>query len=124
MNEERFGREIRGYLNWGLEIPENKLARLRSAREHALARQRVSRFAFLPLIAGGGAASWGVAPVLARVVFPVLVLVAAAYGYDHWQGLRATEDLAELDAQILSSDLPIDAFLDAGFDQWLKKQGE
>ena len=29
-------------------------------------------------------------------------------------------DIGELDAQLLTGELPIDAFLDEDFDQWLK----
>ena len=45
--------------------------------------------------------------------------MAAAFGYQQWQAYQQVNDLVELDAQILSSDLPIDAYLDQGFRNWL-----
>jgi len=52
---------------------------------------------------------------------PILVMfiVAAGFGYQQWQAYQQVNDLVELDAQILSSDLPIDAYLDQGFRNWL-----
>ena len=40
--------------------------------------------------------------------------------YSGQQAQRAAE-VEELDAQLLTDDLPIDAYLDRGFDAWLKK---
>ena len=38
---------------------------------------------------------------------------------DRYVGLLA---IADLDARLLTDDLPIDAYLDKGFDSWLKRQ--
>ena len=46
--------------------------------------------------------------------------VAAFFGYNQWQAYQQMKDLEETDAAILSSDLPIDAYLDRGFQNWLK----
>jgi len=45
--------------------------------------------------------------------------VAAGFGYQQWQVYQQTNEIEELDVQILSSDLPIDAYLDQGFRNWL-----
>ncbi len=37
------------------------------------------------------------------------------------EGPRGAADVEELDAQLLTGDLPIDAYLDRGFEAWLKK---
>ena len=50
----------------------------------------------------------------------VLVAIAAAIGYQQWQAYQQLRDIEETDAAILSSDLPIDAYLDRGFQNWLK----
>lgn len=123
MNEERFGREIKGYLNWGLDLPEGQLARLKAARAQALERQRVARFLLVPApLVGRGLLGWG--PSVGRVALPILIAAAALFGYQQWESYRQSEDLAELDAKILASDLPIDALLDSGFDQWLQQESE
>ena len=49
------------------------------------------------------------------------MIVAAGFGYQQWQAYQQLNDIEETDAAILSSDLPIDAYLDRGFQNWLKR---
>jgi hypothetical protein len=49
---------------------------------------------------------------------------ALAFGWQQWRALQQVQDLQDLDAQILSSDLPLDAYLDRGFVNWLKTDSE
>ena len=58
----------------------------------------------------------------ARVALPVLLLAVGLFGIYGWQQKQKVADRAELDALLLSDDLPIDAYLDKGFQVWLKKQ--
>ena len=51
----------------------------------------------------------------------ILILAAGVFGWQQWQFDQQTRELEELDAQILSSDLPIDAYLDRGFQTWLTR---
>ena len=44
-----------------------------------------------------------------------LIAAAAMFGYQQWTAWQELEELEDLDAQILTSDLPIDAYLDRGF---------
>ena len=53
-------------------------------------------------------------------VVGVAVILAAIVGYQQWQAYQQLRDIEETDAAILSSDLPIDAYLDRGFQNWLK----
>ena len=45
------------------------------------------------------------------------VSVAALYT---WQQNRVIADFEEIDSMLLTDDLPIDAYLDRGFQNWLK----
>ena len=47
---------------------------------------------------------------------PIVILLATLAA----KALAPEVDLGELDAQLLTGELPIDAFLDEDFDQWLK----
>ena len=49
----------------------------------------------------------------------VLGLLATNYWYQAQQAQQAEETL-EIDAAVLTGDLPIDAYMDKGFDAWLK----
>ena len=49
-------------------------------------------------------------------------LVTATIGVVYWQNYNAqANELAEVDAGLLTDELPINAYLDKGFDSWLKR---
>jgi hypothetical protein len=56
----------------------------------------------------------------ARVWIGVLLIVGAALYFQYWQSVQQVRDIEETDAAILTSDLPIEAYLDRGFPAWLK----
>ena len=57
-----------------------------------------------------------------RVLLPVVLLVGSGAALYSWQQNRLAAELEEIDAQLLTDDLPIDAYLDRGFQNWLKKR--
>jgi len=48
-------------------------------------------------------------------------LVLALVGMQYWQRQPTVEEIEEIDAALLTSDLPINAYLDNSFDSWLKR---
>jgi hypothetical protein len=48
-------------------------------------------------------------------------LVLAMAGVLYWQSTRPTNGIAEIDLYLLTDELPINAYLDKGFDSWLKR---
>jgi len=40
----------------------------------------------------------------------------------YWQQNQRSAEIEEIDAQLLTDDLPIDAYLDRGFQNWLKQR--
>jgi len=58
----------------------------------------------------------------ARVLLPAAVLIVAVAGIYNWQEKQRLAEIVELDSQLLTDDLPIDAYLDRGFENWLKKR--
>ena len=59
-----------------------------------------------------------------RLWLGVLIIVGGTYFYDYWTILQQASEIAELDSALLGSDLPIDAFLDKGFENWLQRSGQ
>ena len=121
MNELHFASRIRQILNQGTVSPA-VTERLKAAREFALARQRpepqpVLRWADNVL---GDGWSWG--GLSARLLLPVVALAIAAVGIYRWQENQRLAEVVEIDSQLLTDDLPIDAYLDRGFQNWLKKR--
>jgi hypothetical protein len=119
MNEYLFGKKVRQILNSGL-LGQDVEARLNAAREQALARQRTARSPAWAWAAYGASGGW---PALALyAVVSITVLAAGALGVYSWQQSQRIAELEEIDSQLLTDDLPIDAYLDRGFQNWLKKR--
>jgi hypothetical protein len=58
-----------------------------------------------------------------RYIMPLMVLLLGLAGIVYWQGSNGADgEVADIDARLLTDDLPIDAYLDKGFDSWLKRQ--
>jgi hypothetical protein len=131
MNDEiRFSNKIRQALNEGarLEGPRGAAIaeRLRAARERALEARRAPAVEGMAALAGmrsGGfsAGFGGLGGFSLRVLLPTALLVAGLAAIYSWQQDQRAADIEELDAQLLTDDLPIDAYLDRGFEAWLKK---
>ena len=124
---DRFGRQVASRLSEGApELPHDIAERLRAARVRAVSRRRVEAVvprrqpmlapAGLPLGGDEGPGWWG---GLASAV-PLVMLAAGLVAINVIQDdLRAAE-LAEVDAALLTDDLPPAAYADPGFAQFLK----
>jgi hypothetical protein len=129
MNEIKFAHKIRQALNEGSRLDGKSGAhiveRLRAVREQALAMRKPEREPALAwarsravgVIGGFG----GFGGFSLRALLPTALLVAGLIAIYGWQQDQRAADIEELDAQLLTDDLPIDAYLDRGFETWLKK---
>ena len=118
--EARFGRRIAARLTESSgALPPDVSERLRFARERALERARA---AALP--AGVGEANgrpnfwWRLASVL-----PGILLVAGLVAIEIQHDDEVTRIAADIDAALLSDDLPPTAYTDPGFAEFLKSSG-
>jgi len=119
MNEMQFGHRIRQILNQGITVRPEVAARLEQARARALAAQRPEP---APVLAwAGNAGSWG--GLALRVLLPLALLVGSGAAIYTWQQNQRAAEVEEIDSLLLTDDLPIDAYLDRGFQNWLKKRG-
>jgi hypothetical protein len=132
MNEIKFANKIRQALNEGARLEGDRGAhiaeRLRVARERALARHaavrdvEVARERSLAWARGSAAAMTGGAGGFSlRLLLATALLGAGLVGIYFGQQDQRAADVEELDALLLTDDLPIDAYLDRGFEAWLKK---
>ncbi len=121
MNELQFGSRIRHALNRrSLGIAPSTLERLRAARERALAVQKAAQPDRALALAVGTQRDVG--GFSARWLFPAAVLVAGLGAIYVWQQTFRVAEVEEVDTRLLTDDLPIDAYLDRGFQAWLKKR--
>lgn len=123
MNELHFAHRIRQVLNRGTRLDVHAAERLRAAREQALERRRAEAAAGAALADNAGAGGGiGVGGLSLRVIVSVVALGVAFAATYAWEKKQRAAEVAELDALLLSSDLPIDAYLDQGFESWLKRR--
>jgi len=122
MNEQQITYRIKQLLNRGLDLDAGKLARLKAAREAALARQRIeSRVPVLAWADNLIGKSGGPSALIPRVLLPMAVLILGLIAVNQWRDSQLAAEIEEIDTAVLTSDLPIDAYLDKGFDAWLKR---
>lgn len=124
--QDQFGRRIAARLDAGAdELPHDISERLRAARVQALARRQVGLQPARSVSATAGQASltgdehvslW---QRLASVL-PLIVLAAGLVTIHVVQNERRASEVAEVDAAILTDDLPPAAYADPGFVQFLK----
>ncbi|WLE60125.1 DUF3619 family protein [Burkholderia plantarii] len=133
LKELEFALKIRRALDErAATLPPPAADRLAAARRAALARKKPDAgLVLVPALAGAGAGagSLGLArgpaprPVsLARRIaraLPLAVLLAGIAGIAYWENLQHTAELADIDAAMLSDDLPLNAYLDHGFNAYL-----
>lgn len=136
MNEMQFARRIRELLDENLDLGPETNARLKAIRERALARHRT----FAPTSAvwsGRGvlAQLHGPEALFNQLLLPAAVIVVIAIAFGAWQraGVQREQFLelqqrakatAEIDAGLLTSELPLDAYLDQGFVAWLSDESQ
>ena len=49
-----------------------------------------------------------------------MLVAALGFGYQQWHTVQQVHEFEEIDLHLLASDLPIDAYLDRGFQNWLR----
>jgi len=121
MNEREFGHKIKHQLDRALDLEPATRNRLKAAREQALARQRLTEPAFALAWADAIVGRLTGNPVSASIALGGAALILAIFGVQYWQRAPTVEEIEEIDAALLTSDLPINAYLDKSFDTWLKR---
>jgi len=129
------GKIVRALDESAAGLPAATLDRLAGARRLALSRKKpepVAAPAFAPVLAHAGGSAGLEAPrpgrgrrlsPLARVlrVWPVVALVGGITIIAYWENTQRAAELADIDAAMLSDDLPLNAYLDHGFNAYLSR---
>jgi hypothetical protein len=122
--EHEFAAGIIRHLDYGVaQLEATTRERLFAARNAALARYREQPAPVTGLAwAGGMVARLGEHRWMgARQLVAISALVFALVGVAYWQSNAPVNELAEIDTYLLSDELPPNAYLDKGFDSWLKR---
>ena len=120
MNEKKFAQKLKPWLERGAaSIGEMRAVKLKAARLRAMDawHEPVRLFGLVPMSSGRAQAiHYGIVQ-RALLFLPLLALIAVLAV----QSLDDDADLGDLDVQLLSQELPPDAFLDQEFRSWLGK---
>jgi hypothetical protein len=132
MNTEdtNFAYSVRRALNEKLDdLPASTTDRLAAARQAALARKkadapaRVRATQAAPAIVGGGSGFFANPCAWfnrVSVALPLLLVMAGMVGVYQYEQQQSIVELAEMDAAVLSDELPLSAYLDQGFGAYLE----
>jgi hypothetical protein len=125
--QDRLARELTARLNEGAQqLPHEISERLKAARMQALSKRKVVKLQLATDLSVHGTAvalhmggeHRSVWNRLASFL-PLLALVAGLLAIDVLQEQNRADELAEVDAELLTDDLPPEAFTDPGFMRFL-----
>ena len=122
---DQFGQASAALLRQGTQsIPQNVKDRLYAARMKALSLRKPEKVRLQKQVLAGSARNWtsGSNSLWDTVgwIAPLAVLVFGLIGIAQWQDDSRINDIAEVDAALLSDDVPPDAYADSGFMAFLK----
>lgn len=128
MNENELAKKIVQHLDRGLgHIKQGALYKLQSARMAALERYRETPPQPVLGLAWAGDVAFRLSQIHyfnARNVLALGLLLLGLIGVTYWQLVIQSNDIAEIDASLLTGELPINAYLDSGFEAWLRRSSQ
>lgn len=123
--EHELARNIVQHLDHGVDQMDAATRdRLAAARRAALAHYREKPQTVLGLAWTGHAAGWFAEHHRlsnSRLLAAATALLIAVAGIAYWQHMKSPNEIADIDMSLLTDELPINAYLDKGFDSWLKR---
>ncbi len=126
--QDRFGLQIAARLSDASDdLPYDVSERLRAARSQAVGKRKISTLRVASSVAVSGSAAtltfgdehlnwWD----RIAATLPLLALILGLIAINVIQDTNRTDELAEIDAALLTDDLPPAAYTDPGFAQFLK----
>ena len=136
LTELEFAYEVRRALDESVAVlPAHTRERLIAARRLAVSHKKSEAHEFIFVQTSGlagfsgshftnpfnGRMSW---LKRAGMVIPLLILVIGSLSIYQYEQQRRIHALADIDVAVLTDDLPLNAYLDHGFDTYLNKHGE
>ena len=122
--EHELAKKIVQHLDYSVDQLEPRARpRLFAARQSALSHYREQPVAVAGLAWAGQVAARITDHRYAstRQLAAISLLVVALAGIAYWQSNGVTNEATDIDTGLLTDELPINAYLDKGFDSWLKR---
>ena len=125
---DEFGRASAALLSQGAQnLPASIKDRLYEARQKALAARKPEKILIKTPVLAGASGNWTGSFKSSSNLWdtlswaaPLVVLVFGLIGIAQWQNESRINDIAEVDAALLTDDVPPDAYADSGFMAFLK----
>ena len=127
--QERFALKLAARLSEGsADLSYDISERLRAARAQAVAKRKISKLQTANAVTANGqsaALTWGGADGIGfwgrlGAVLPLIALIVGLLSINAIQNDNRAKEVAEVDSALLIDDLPLAAFSDPGFLQFLK----
>ena len=127
-SEDKFAAKVRQALSESAnQLDSGTLLKLERARNLALARHKPGSSVQAVLMGKNSRAlgNFGFSGLFRTAAWatPVLALVVGLVILQDWQSQSENSELASIDTEVLTDDLPLNAYLDQGFNRYLL-QGE
>lgn len=122
-----FAYKVRHALNEHLDhLPPATADRLAAARKAAIARKKPDGASLAVGQLAGHVGSFFSFSFLGRmsVLVPLMALVVGLAGIYQYEERQRIAEVAELDAEVLSDELPLVAYLDEGFNAYLEQRAQ
>ncbi len=121
--EDQIARRLVAELDHGLVAIEPAMReRLTLARREALAHQRITMQVLS--LAGIGRSLGDAWYSHGRAALMAIMVIGLLFVGEAWRQDNQVSEIEEVDSALLADDLPIDAYLDRGFDKWLKHDSD
>ena len=122
---DQFGRASAALLNEGAQVlPKNIKEHLYAARMKAISVKKAEKALVQKSVLAGITGNWSFGSNSrwdsVGWMAPLVVLVFGLIAIAQWQDDSRINDIAEVDAALLSDDVPPDAYADSGFMAFLK----
>ena len=129
ISQDQFAKSLIARLNTAAQNTSPDIAeRLRFARERALEAQKVTQtqtaWSLAPQASGSAVLGGGDFNLFSRLgmIVPLIALVVGLIAIHQLQNDYRAKEVADVDAALLTDDLPPAAYADQGFGQFLKLQ--
>ena len=123
MSENVFGKKIRSALKDAPELSSDIVARLEESRARAVGVHATALGSTVSRTGSSQEATFARFRdlPLPRLLLATIALIIGLLTIQSLKQIQTAEEIEEIDTAVLTGDLPLDAYMDAGFDAWLRR---
>jgi hypothetical protein len=121
MNEFDIAQRLARHLDHEVaHLDSTVVGRLHEARFQALSRVPVQQLRLATAGHSSGSGNWNARQHTLRLGAALLMVAVVLMGYNYWEQ-QMDDEAGQMDARLLSSELPPQAFIHQNFGEWLQE---